>query len=388
MDAKYLDSLLRHFTEIGPTGCALIVSKAGKTVYENYVGYADKEKKRPVCENTLFQMYSSTKVVTAVAALILLERGKILLNDPIAEYLPQFKDMKYYKYGGNNVAKAVPAQNPITIAHLMSMRSGITYAGNHIPTQQGIRDKIGSLINFPQNMDLQEFARSIADVPLAFEPGTQFHYGFGYDVLAALIEAVSGQSFSEFLKKEIFEPLEMCDTMFTVPNLERDRLAGLYYRKDGEFVSNEVDSYRLDVGFKFHSGGAGLTSTVRDMERLSRCLSLGGKPILSSHTVELMHRNQLVTPELLASFDRAVSTDWEFLKGYGYGLGVRVMLDPAASGAIGTKSEFGWAGAAGTWTMIDPELGLSAFYAHQLKPNNMEGYCHPRLRNAIYSVFG
>lgn len=388
MEVKYIDDLLKHFTEIGPSGCSLLISKSGETVYEKCVGFADRENKQPVCEDTLFQMYSSTKVVTAVAALILLERGKYLLNDPISDYLPQFKNMRYYKYAGNNVMKTVPVQNPITIAHLMSMRSGITYAGNYIPTQQAIRDKIGSLINFPQDMNLQEFTRIIADVPLAFEPGTNFHYGFSYDILAALIEVVSGQTFFEFLQKEIFIPLGMKDTMFTVSASERSRLAGLYNRENGELVLNQADSYRLEPGYKFQSGGAGLVSTVRDMERLSRCLSLGGQPILSAHTIDLMRRNQLTTPALLESFNQTFGVGWEFFKGYGYGLGVRVMLDPVEAGAITTANEFGWAGAAGTWTMIDPQLGLSAFYAHQLKPNNMEGYCHPRLRNAIYSVFG
>ena len=387
MDTKYIDELLKHITEIGPAGCSLLVSKDGKPVYENQAGFADLAGGKPVDETTLFRMYSNTKVVTVIAAMILLERGKFLLNDPVSDYLPYFKDMSYYKYGANNVAVIVPAQNPITISNLLSMTSGITYAGDQIPTQKNIGDAIDVVSFFPRNMTVQEFAKIISDVPLAFEPGTRFHYGYSHDIVAALIEVVSGKSFAEFLNDEIFEPLEMVDTSFSVSAANRDRLAVLYQRHDGELVPNTEDDFRLDPGYKFDSGGGGLISTVRDMEKISRCLCMS-EPVLSAPTIELMRRNQLTTPALMDSLRDTFELGWDFFRGYGYGLGVRVILDPAEAGTICTMGEFGWAGAAGTWALIDRNCGLSVFYAHQLMPENMEGYCQPRLRNAIYAAFG
>jgi CubicO group peptidase (beta-lactamase class C family) len=385
MDTKHLDALLEHFIEIGPPGCALLVSRGGDTVYESYLGLADAEKAVPVREDTLFRMYSNTKLITVTAAMILLERGLYLLDDPVSDYLPCFADTMYYKRGGNNIAKAVPAANPVTIRHLLSMTSGLTYAGNNSPTQQAIRDAIGPL--YPsKDMTLQEFAKAIAKVPLAFEPGTRFNYGYSHDVMGAVIEVVSGKTLGAFMRDEIFGPLGMDDTWFTLPPGAEGRLAALYKRVDGQLKPSIAWDPQVKPGYKFESGGAGIVSTVRDMEKLSRALCMGGAPLLSRRTVDLLRRNQLTTKSLANSFRGMFDTGWGFLRGYGYGLGVKVMLDLAEAGSNGTMDEFGWAGAAGTWTLIDPSCGVSAFYAHQLRPGNMEGYCHPRLRNAIYAA--
>lgn len=386
MDLSGLIPLLKHFTEIGPPGCALAVSHKGKPVFEHYEGIADKESGRPVDENTLFRMFSNTKNVTAVAALILYERGEFLLNDPLEKYLPCFADMTYYDYDGSNTPLVRPATRPILIKDLFTMCSGLTYGGTVTQTHLD-----AGVVAANHTLSTLEFAEKLSGIPLAFEPGTHWNYGYSHDVLGALIEAVSGKRFGEFLSDEIFNPLGMKKTFFSLPEHERGHLASQYRVEEHGLVKDHSTDYAFDPSYPLESGGAGLLSTLRDMDTFTRMLSMGGTlngvRILGRKTIDLMRLNHLEGAPL-GDFQKVCRGAWPWFEGYGYGLGVRTMADRAKAGSNGSDGEFGWAGMAGTWLMVDMEEQLSACYLHQLIPSekNLQDYCHPRIRNAIYGA--
>lgn len=382
-----IHQLLEHFTDIGPPGCALSVSVGGETIYEDYVGYADIESKKLLGPDSLFRLYSSTKVVTAVAFMILLERGQVLLDDPVQKYLPEFAHPAYVCYTGNNIESYRPA-GELTIKHLLTMTAGFTYDGKG----GTVREKTALAFEELERkggFTLREFSWKIAEIPLAFEPGSSWHYGVCLDVLGAVIEVISGKSFGQFLREEILTPLGMNSTYFFCPSNRREDLTTAYRRTDGMLIPDTSLDYRLEESYLFESGGGGLVSTLRDMAVFVQMLSmggtLGGVRILGRKTIELMCRNHL-TPGQLEDFQKTHRNGWKFMAGYGYGLGVKTLLNPAASNCSGSVGEFGWAGMAGTLLLADPSEKLAVAYMQQLMPDNLEGYCHPRLRNMVYSL--
>ncbi|MDP4091165.1 MAG: serine hydrolase domain-containing protein [Bacillota bacterium] len=381
-----LNTLLKSFVEKGPAGCACSVSQHGNTLYEGYFGYADLENKLQISPDTIYRIYSMSKVITSTAALMLYERGLFLLNDPLEEYLPEFKNPMVYRYTPNGSLYTSPSTRPILVKDLFCMSSGLTYPGDNVETARHIGRVMKDL---SQNeaaggkFDVQAFSKAIAKVPLAFDPGTHWMYGFSHDVLGALIEVLSGKKFGEFLKDEIFEPLGMKDTFFRIPEDKKHRLCSLYNRSDdGILTKNENMDADFMPGAVFESGGGGLLSTLRDYTRFAHMLARGGEldgvKILGAKTIQLMSTNHLSSQQLK-------DFDWPFQAGYGYGLGVRVMMDPPAGGCNGSLGEFGWCGMAGTWVLIDPKEELSAVYMQQMLPN-FEAYHQPRLRALIYGA--
>jgi CubicO group peptidase (beta-lactamase class C family) len=379
-----LHPLLKSFVEKGPAGCACSVTYQGKTVFEDYIGYADLEREKPILPDSIYRIFSNTKLVTCAAALILYERGLFLLTDPLEEYLPEFKEPKVYSSNKNGDLSISPASRSIMVKDLFMMTSGLTYPGEGNETERQVKMALNNFVNSKgsENLDVRALSQMLSKVPLAFEPGTQWQYGYSHDVLGALIEVVSGKSIGQFLKDEIFDPLEMKDTFFRIPEEKKERLCSLYNRNEnGELTKNSLMDGNYQPEAKFESGGGGLLSTLRDYSRFAQMLANGGElngvKILGRKTIELMSTNHL-QPEVLQYFN------WDFLKGYGYGLGVRVMIDPPLGGSNSSIGEFGWCGLAGTWVMIDPKEKLSAVYMQQMLPN-FEAYHHPRLRSAIYS---
>ncbi len=379
-----LHPLLKSFVENGPAGCACSVTYQGKTVFEDYIGYADIESEKPIFHDTIYRIFSNTKLVTCVAALILYERGLFLLNDPLEDYLPEFKEPKVYHRNINGELSILPSSKSIRVKDLFMMTSGLTYGGEGNETERSVKVAINNFNNDngSENLDVRSLFKMLSKIPLAFEPGTQWQYGYSHDVLGALIEVVSGKSFGQFLQDEIFDPLEMKDTFFKIPEEKRERLSNLYNRSEnGELTKNSLLDGYYQPEAKFESGGAGLLSTLGDYSRFAHMLANGGElngvKILGRKTVELMSTNHL-QPEVLPYYN------WDYLKGYGYGLGVRVMIDPTLAGSNSSIGEFGWCGLAGTWVLIDPKEKLSAVYMQQMLPN-FEAYHQPRLRSVIYS---
>lgn len=372
--------LLQSFMEKGPAGCACTVVRRGEVLYEEYFGYADLELKKKIERDTIYRIYSMTKVVTCAAALILYERGLYLLNDPLEEYLPEFKHASVYRYNEFGVRSVSPASDPIRIKDLFTMTSGLTYGGDNLETE---RQTFSVMQHAAASHDMRSLSKALASVPLAFDPGTHWKYGTSHDVLAALIEVLSGQTVGQFMSNEIFEPLQMIDTAFRITEDKRHRLCRLYNRaEDGTLTPDAVRDAPYQPGSRYESGGSGLLSTIGDYSRFAQALARGGEldgvRILGRKTVRLMATNHL-GPEQLQDFN------WPQMKGFGYGLGVRVMIDPAAGGLNGTPGEFGWAGLAGSWVLLDPQEELSVVYMQQMIPS-LEPYLHNRLRAVVYGA--
>ena len=389
MELNKLDSLMEQFIDSGVPGCALSVSYKGEVVFEAYKGYASIEQKKAIDENTLYRMFSNTKSITVVAAMILYERGKFLMNDPIEKYLPFFADMKYAYVDKANTVITAPVSRSIRIKDLFTMTSGLVYGGPGDYVHSEV-EKIGGF--FPkENLTTIEFIEELSKMPLAFDPGTHWNYGLSHDVLGALIEVLSGKSFSEFVREEIFKPLKMEKTMFRLSEETKQQLANLYRVEDkGLTVDTSMDwLYEPDV--LYDSGGAGIVSSLKDMSRFTTMMAMGGKldgeRILGHKTIELMCQNHL-KDEPLADFKRVSKSSMPWFEGYGYGLGGRTLIDKIEAGSNGSIGEYGWSGAAGTTILIDAKEELSVCYMHQLFPleKSMQGYCHPRLRNTVYSL--
>lgn len=383
MDFTALKAFVDHLTSWRIPGNGVRVCLEGREVFSYTSGYADVENRIPMTLDHYINIYSCSKVTTVTAALQLYEQGKFLLDDPLYAFIPEFKEM--YVAHGEELRKA---ENPITLRHLFTMTSGLTY-NRKTQAFQKARELTGG------KMDTLTVIRCLASDPLAFEPGERWNYSLSHDVLAAVVEVISGKRFSQYVQENIFEPLDLKAVYHN--ESVRDRMAVQYEYIDGQAgtvvdrqagkVAGDDGYYKpvgaggiLDLGPEYDNGGGGITTTVNDYSKLCVALANGGvgatgEKILSAGTIDLLRTNQLNA--------RQIETfTWPQLKGYGYGLGVRTLIDKAA-GSTGNLGEFGWGGAAGATVLVDPALKLSVFYAHHML-NPQEDYYQPRLRNVVY----
>lgn len=370
--ADYLRYLVEDF---GVPAVGISVRQGHRELFRAQAGTHNADSNAPLREDAQFYMYSCSKPVTCVAALKLLEQGKILLTDPVSDYLPEFADLEC-----SHGAYSQPAKRVMRVLDLFTMSSGLNY---NLATAN-IDDAIQATDGI---CPTREIVRAFARSPLNFDPSTRWLYGLSHDVLAALVEVVSGMKFSEFVEREIFRPLGMKDSHYHLAQVDLDRLAGQYRYNEKQKKAIPVpltNSFILGPGYE--SGGAGLISTLEDMSRFTDMLACGGKApngqrILAPSTVKLMHENQLDSVRL-DDFHRAFPQ----FEGYGYGLGVRTHLNRTL-GSISPLGEFGWAGTGGTFMCADDTNALSIFYVQHML-NSQERIIHPRLRNIVYSCMG
>lgn len=381
-----LSKLLSGFVTGGLPGCACALAKDGEILWEGYFGYADLERKIPMNETSVFRLASMTKVIICTAALILYERGQFLLSDPVYEYIPEYKETCVYVKDKRGNIQIEKTKKPILIKHLFTMTMGLPYAHpfRESPTAIEMKKVREELIRNYGKYDIVTEAKAMAKVPLEFEPGTRWLYGYGHDVVAALIQIISGKKVSEFLKEEIFEPLGMNDTGYRYFGDIEERMVTCYKRnEDGtlEKTRGIFDEFHQPDSL-YEGGGAGLFSTVRDYIKFSQMLANGGvykgKRIIGRKTIDLMRTNQL-NKKQLSDFNK----NNVYLAGYGYGLGVRTLMSTAEGNFNSSIGEFGWTGALGTYVSIDPSEGFSLVYMHQMIPN-MEQYYHLRVRTVAY----
>ena len=381
---KFMDLWVHEFTP----GCCISVYKNNKEIFKYASGYSDLDNGIRLTGNELFFLYSCSKVVTVTAALQLYEKGVFLLDDPLYEYIPEYKNMTIADKNGNISS----AKNYITMRHLFTMTAGLTYNKN----TEGFNNAY-KLTN--GKMNTMDVVRSIAVDPLSFEPGTHWQYSLCHDILAGVVEVVTGKRFRDYVKENIFEPLDMNDSYYHLPEDKYNRLSEQYFFEpntgENDIVKLQMSNQKADgcirkigksvnliFGNEYDSGGAGIISNPGDYIKFIAALAnmgvgLNGERILSSGAVELMRTNQL-SSELLKDYT------WPDLRGYGYGLGVRTMIDCAASGSLGSTGEFGWNGAAGSMTLADPEQNLAmVFGQHIINPR--AAFFVPRLRNILYS---
>ncbi len=380
---SYLDSLEKEF---GVPACDCIIMHDHKTVFRHGAGFSDTARTKPVSPDDLYFIYSATKVITCTAVMQLIESGRIKLTDTLDTYLPEFAEMQVltempkppmFQIPEN--AKLGPAKNKITIHNLLTMSSGLSYNTRSKEITELAEKTNGGATT-------REMVSAIAKMPLVCEPGTHWVYSLSHDVLAAVVEVVSGMKFSQYLQTHIFAPLEITDMHFAPTEQQMARLSAQY---TGSFTSKEIkptestNTYRLTSNYE--SGGAGIACTVDAYGTFvdAMCnngVGKNGSRILTKESIDLMRQNHL-TDEMLEDFKRGGKV------GYGYGLGVRTMIDNAnAKSPIG---EFGWDGAAGAYALIDPDNKLGIFYAqHILMFIDVYVKIHPTIRDLTYEALG
>jgi CubicO group peptidase (beta-lactamase class C family) len=355
-----LERLHARFDEFVKTGkragAISLVIRNGKIVDWKTYGYRDVEAKLPMEKDTICRIWSMSKVVTSVAVMMLVEEGKIALADPLDKFIPEFKETRVLTGGLADHPETVPAVRPITVKHLLTHTSGLTYTwGNDTVSELYRRAKIF------EGSSLKEFVARVAKIPLTSQPGERFNYGVNIDVLGYLVEVVSGMPFDQFVQTRITNPLQMKDTHFVLPPEKRSRLAKTYQIKDGKLAEANLDAARFDEHVPF--GGMGLYSTIGDYARFGQMLvnygHLGGVRLLGRKTVELMtvnHLNDLKVPSI------------DPIGAYGFGLGGSVHLDIAKGRIPGSVGDFGWDGAASTYFRMDPKEKLVALLFQQYMP--------------------
>ncbi len=374
MDFTPLSQYIDRITAWRIPWAEVIVMHRNETVFRYRNGYADLERQTPADERNLIHIYSMTKIMTCTAALQLAEKGAMLLNDPLSAYLPEFADMTVRRTLPDGETAMDRAKKPILVRDLFTMTAGFSYDLGALSIREAVSQTAGEL-------PVRDFARALAKEPLLFEPGTRWNYSLCHDVLAALVEAVDGRRFGQYIAEEITGPLGMLDTGFDLSDEQRSRLAPQYEFNEslGKPVRKDGNGFR--IGTAFESGGAGLISTASDYVLFLNALTnMGTSPdgtrILSPASVDLMRTDHL-TDNMRNDYS------WVQLHGYGYGLGVRTHTSKAESGCLSPLGEFGWSGAAGCLAVIDPASELTVMYAQHLL-NNQEHYVHPRLKNIVY----
>lgn len=378
-DLKNLDALLERFvTDDGPAGAGLRVYFGEECVYDRCLGWANAEEKIPFRPDTICQMASMTKCIAVTAAMQLYEKGLFLLTDPVEDYIPEFANRQVYDVNERGEPRVRPAKGPVTVGNLFDMTSGITVDwGWPNPNSQAMKAETDKL-KAEGRYNLQEYAKVCGRTPGLFDPSEHYYYGDSHNILAAMIEILTGKKFSEYLKENIFDPLGIRDMHFIVPEEKKDRCAVMYSLGPNGRTIGSLPPFFAEPDFESACGG--LYGTLEDYTRFARCMTLGewnGVRLLGERTIRLMAMNRL-GEQPLKEFRNA------YLSGYGYGLGMRTRMDPAA-GSNSSIGEFGWTGGWGTWVAMDPAAKVTIVYFQESMPNREE-YMHPRIRNIVYSA--
>lgn len=367
---EYLDSLGEKY---GIPSVDLVVFKEHKEIYRHMNGTSDSERKVPISPDQLYLMFSMTKVQTMTCIMQLVEAGKLSLEDEVSKYLPAYKNLKV-----KNGNKVEDAKNPLLLKYLVSMQSGLDYDLQRPGIMRVLKEK-------GQNATTREIVDAFVDTPLNFEPGTHFCYSLSHDVAAAIIEVVSGMSFGEYLKKNIWEPLKMENTFFAKPvnddvkGLARQNICG----PSGVELMEQTCNYQLSE--RYESGGAGLISCTMDYAKLADTLANGGISadgvrILKPETVEIFKNNLLgeeSRKDIIKTMGRTA---------YGYGVGMQIFLFPELVGSKAPKGIFGWDGACGSAVMMDTASKTSlVFTMHVRNCGVAYDTIHPALRDLVFS---
>jgi CubicO group peptidase (beta-lactamase class C family) len=359
-----ITALARRYVDEGKlAGIVTMIARHGKIVHFETAGKQNLETDAPVTRDTLFRIYSMSKPITAVAAMILYEEGKFQLTDPVSKFLPELKDLKVLKDGEEK-----PAESEMNMQQLLTHTAGFSYTfSTSDPVDKRYRDD-----KLLSSKNLDEFIKKLATIPLRYEPGSRWHYSVAVDVTGAVIERISGQRFDRFLKERIFAPLKMEDTFFDVPESKLSRFGALYRwnteeRKLAVLPAAEYPIYRNTT---FFSGGGGLVSTAMDYMRFAEMLRNGGKlegvRILSPKTIELMTMDHLPAALKPRTSGESTTAGPGSSAGSGFGLGFGVITDVAKNGVVGSVGEYSWSGAAGTTFWVDPREEIVAVVMVQL----------------------
>jgi len=383
VNAERIGSALSSMVADGrAAGVSVLVWKDGREAYFGSAGFADREAKRPMTRDAIAQIYSMTKPVTGVALMQLWEQGKFGLDDPLSRYLPAFESMQVFA-GKDAAGQPIyrPASRPITVRDIMRHTAGFAYGGGDTPAH----DAYVKADPLALDHDLREMGQRLAKVPLLFDPGARWSYSIAVDVQALLVETLSGQTFADYVRQHVLEPLGMRETAWRQPDARLPRLAAMYQVKNGT-LTRDTDEAARTLNFRDNrltGGGFGLASTLDDYMRLARMLLNGGEldgvRLLKPSTVKLMSTDQLDA--------RITDRLWLPSKGsVGFGMDFAVRVSPPKNpqenrGAVG---EFFWDGAASTLFWVDPANHLAAVFFTQKMP--FDATLHRDIRKAIYGA--
>ena len=383
--ARITDHLNRNYIDNGKiVGCQTTVARNGHVAYFSSLGQMDRERKRPMADDTVFRIYSMSKPITSVALMQLYEQGYFQLNDAVSRVIPSWKNHEVYVGGdGERLVTKQPGR-PMTFRHILSHSGGLTYGGTDHPVDKIYRTrKVRGA-----GETLQSFIDKLADVPLRYTPGDRWCYSYSTDVCGYLVEAISGMPFDKYLQENILNPLGMKDTAFSVPATEQSRLAANYQRGEDK-VLKLIDDPATSTYLQqptFLSGGGGLVSTTADYLRFCEMLRRGGEldgaRILGPRTLELMTKNHLtgnrdLTEMAIGAFSETANA------GVGFGLGFATTLSDVDAGAMG-QGDYYWGGAASTIFWVDPIEDLVVIFMTQLMPSGAFNF-RGQLKSLIYA---
>ncbi len=388
--ARIDDHLRRSYLEPGKiAGCLVGVARHGELAHLSCLGYADRERQRPVAEDTLWRIYSMTKPITGVALMTLYEQGRFQLADPVARFVPAWSRLKVAERHADGTTELVEPIRPVSVLDVLTHTSGLGYGPANADLDLADSGDRGRAPPRHRATSLEELVERLADEPLRFQPGTRWLYSLGTDVCARLVEVISGRPFDDYLRTELFEPLGMTDTGFFVPDEKLERFAANYgrtSRKELVLIDDPRESdYRTPPTFL--SGGGGLVSTAADYLRFAQMLANGGelhgRRILGRKTVELMTVNHLPGGGHLSDYALPGGYGEVGFDGMGFGLTMAVGLGPAATRTIGSPGEFMWGGAASTLFWVDPAEDLVVVFMTQLLPSGTFNF-RGQLKTLVY----
>ena len=356
-------------------GWQLAVTRRGKLAHASSYGQRDRETASPVHDDTIWRIYSMTKPIVSVAAMMLWEEGLFQLKDPVSKFIPEFSDQQVWRAGSVTNPVLEPLMEPMRMWHLMTHTSGLTYGFMYAHPVDAMYRRAGFNMGVANNDDLATMCARLASLPLVFQPGSEWNYSMSIDVLGRVIEVITGQSLDEFLRSRLFGPLGMIDTGFSVAAHDADRLAALYGAHPGTrqaVLLAEAGKAILTPPPAF-LGGGGLVSTMADYLRFADMLRLGGEldgaRVLSPRTLAYMTRNHLPGGADLTAFGRPLFSETPY-DGVGFGLLGSVVLDTVVAKAAGSPGSFGWGGAASTFFWVDPVEDITCVFMTQLMPSD------------------
>lgn len=384
MNFAKLENLIDSLYEIyGVPNCDCSVYFRHQEVFRRRNGFTDLAMTKPVADNDLYFLYSATKVSLAVSVMQLIEQKKLSLDDPVSRFLPEIKDIKVKENG-----KLVPCNREATIEDMLSMRSGLTYDC----ITPGLRPDLEEYTKEHPDVSTRDYIRMLLKEPLAFQPGTRFCYGMSLDLLGAVVEIVSGEKYSDYVKNHIANPLGMKELYMHVPEDRKERMVQQYMYNvfsqndiaDLEFVPMDRFSNVTIFGPDYDSAGGGMITTVSDYVLLADALAndgigANGAQILTRESIDEMRKNRLTTKTLWK--DHAKMQNY----GYGYGLGVRTMVNPRLSES--PVGEFGWDGLGGAFFLSDPENRIALFFLMSVPGMiHVKAAIHNKLRDYTYEA--
>ena len=396
MDAARLaridEHLVRRYIEPGKiAGCQTAVVRRRALAHFSSLGMMDRERAKPVAEDTIWRIYSMTKPITGVALMTLYERGMFQLSDPVHRFIPEWRDLKVGESGPGASRRLVDPRRPMNVKDLLMHMSGLGYGPGNKDLDLGPVGDAGEAPVIRTDDTLESMCSRMAGDPLRFHPGTRWLYSLATDVCGRLVEILSGRRFDEYLRAEIFEPLGMVDTDFSVPDTKVGRFAASYARNSRKQLVLVDDPQRST--YRRHpsmlSGGGGLVSTTEDYLRFCRMLvnggELDGRRILSARTVQLMATNHLPGGGELTGFALPGGYGEVGFEGMGFGLTMAVGLGPAVTEVVGSAGEYMWGGAASTTFWVDPAEDLTVVFMTQLLPSGTFNF-RSQLKAIVYGA--